>query len=176
MDPSKPQNILITGAGGFLGSLLAAALLKSKYEIDQLLLCDIVEPKFQHDQRLKKVKVDLADPAAVDNLLRVEKPFTVIAALHGLMYLCRSFLAPLTRSQGLEAPKRTGKAAFEQIWIPLDSFSSASGCLMPPNHPSFSTHHLEQSLAARCPNKSRMTPCLNLKEATVCKSTSASCW
>lgn len=115
MDSSKPQTILITGGGGFVGNILAAELLKQPdLQIQELVLCDIVEPRdpvgFENDRRLTKVKTDLADPAAVEALFE-GKTYTVICALHGLMCVYTSFHSGLRRCNvGVEAQKPTLKA------------------------------------------------------------------
>ena len=81
------ENILITGSGGFIGQLLAAALIESSPTI-RLTLTDIIEPPIpktgtQKNDRITTVKSDLTSQEAVDELLT--SPFTAVYLLHGLM-------------------------------------------------------------------------------------------
>ena len=79
------MNILITGAGGFIGQALATALL-SDTSISSLTLTDIVEPKrpaVQTATTIRCVKADLTDPDACAQLLTAE--LTHVYILHGLM-------------------------------------------------------------------------------------------
>lgn len=82
--------ILITGAGGWLGGLLAAQLLKdSKTPNLKLILADIVEPKVPSSAAPGSVltlKADLCDPSAIDSLFKTEYgiPETVYC-MHGIM-------------------------------------------------------------------------------------------
>ena len=81
------ENILITGSGGFIGQLLAAALIESS-PTTRLTLTDIVEPPIPkmgtpNNDRITAVKSDLTSETAVDELLT--SPFTAVYLLHGLM-------------------------------------------------------------------------------------------
>ncbi|KAJ0123745.1 nad-dependent epimerase dehydratase protein [Diaporthe amygdali] len=84
-----PQNeaILITGAAGFIGQVLAAALLESSPNIT-LTLTDVIEPPVpssvsQHLNRVTATSSDLTQPSAVASLL--SGSFKAVYLLHGLM-------------------------------------------------------------------------------------------
>lgn len=84
---TQDQAILITGAAGFIGQVLAAALLESSSDIT-LTLTDVTKPPVptsvsQHADRVTAVSSDLTDPAAVASLLST--PFKAVYLLHGLM-------------------------------------------------------------------------------------------
>lgn len=81
------QNILITGAAGFIGQLLTEALAQSSSAVS-LTLTDVIEPSIpvglaEYPSTIKTVKSDLTDPAAISSLLAT--PFTSVYLLHGLM-------------------------------------------------------------------------------------------
>ncbi|TFK38425.1 hypothetical protein BDQ12DRAFT_651418 [Crucibulum laeve] len=83
-----PHNIiLITGAGGFLGGLLAAALHADPKTSDaSLILVDVVEPKAPQGANAITIKADLCDKAQVNDIFKTEFgiPDTVYC-LHGIM-------------------------------------------------------------------------------------------
>ncbi|KAG8161320.1 hypothetical protein KVR01_009584 [Diaporthe batatas] len=84
---AQGTEILITGAAGFIGQVLAAALLESSSDIT-LVLTDVTEPAVpeaasQHASRVKSTSSDLTDPNAVASLLST--PFKAVYLLHGLM-------------------------------------------------------------------------------------------
>lgn len=79
------MRILITGAGGFIGQLVAGELLNnSKYEI---ILTDIIEPpippRVKYTQNAKAVKADLSDETS--HLSIVSKDLDAVYVLHGIM-------------------------------------------------------------------------------------------
>ncbi|KAI0683057.1 NAD(P)-binding protein [Earliella scabrosa] len=79
--------ILITGAGGWLGQLLAQALQNDANTADvRLILADIVEPQAPAGARAITIKTDLTDPAQVDALFQTEYgvPDTLYC-FHGIM-------------------------------------------------------------------------------------------
>ncbi|KAK9770535.1 hypothetical protein SCAR479_12806 [Seiridium cardinale] len=83
---SPTQNILITGAAGFIGQALAEALVHSDPNI-RLTLTDVVEPSIPKTMTnpgmINCSKCDLTDPVAITTLLST--PFTAVYLLHGLM-------------------------------------------------------------------------------------------
>ncbi|KAH8682897.1 NAD dependent epimerase/dehydratase [Tricladium varicosporioides] len=81
------MNILITGAGGFIGQALAVALLEDP-SITTITLTDIVEPPTPSmsattNTKINCIKADLTDRAACEKLLTPE--LTNVYLLHGLM-------------------------------------------------------------------------------------------
>lgn len=84
---SQREAILITGAAGFIGQVLAARLLESSPNIN-LVLTDVTKPPVpasvsQHADRVTATSSDLTDPDAVVSLL--SSPFNAVYLLHGLM-------------------------------------------------------------------------------------------
>ncbi|KAI0330180.1 NAD(P)-binding protein [Cubamyces sp. BRFM 1775] len=79
--------VLITGAGGFLGTLLARALLSDAMTPNvKLVLVDVVEPKAPAGASAITIKADLSDPTQAEGLFKTEfgVPDTVYC-LHGIM-------------------------------------------------------------------------------------------
>lgn len=87
MDSSAQRNIIITGAGGLIGPLLAQRLLEDPQ--NRLFLTDVVEPVvpkgFEDSKKVVSIKCDLSDPAAVDKLLEAAKPLSAVFIFHGIM-------------------------------------------------------------------------------------------
>ncbi|KAF2092533.1 NAD-dependent epimerase/dehydratase [Rhizodiscina lignyota] len=82
-----PENILITGASGFIGQDLITALLESAPDLT-LTVSDIVSPPIPpaaqpHASRVKAIQSDLTSPAACADLLKPN--FTTCYLLHGIM-------------------------------------------------------------------------------------------
>ncbi|OJD34424.1 nucleoside-diphosphate-sugar epimerase [Diplodia corticola] len=81
------KHILITGASGFVGQELAAALLDSSPDV-HLTLTDVAAPKTPagatDPSRITSTQTDLTDPAAARSLLDTQK-WTAIYTLHGIM-------------------------------------------------------------------------------------------
>ncbi|KAF2017495.1 NAD(P)-binding protein [Aaosphaeria arxii CBS 175.79] len=77
--------ILITGAGGFIGQELAAALLESDSN-HQLVLADVFEPPSPQNSssRVRSEKADLTSSSAVDSLLSSQQ-WHATYLLHGIM-------------------------------------------------------------------------------------------
>ncbi|KAK1222252.1 hypothetical protein PQX77_014885 [Marasmius sp. AFHP31] len=79
--------VLITGAAGWLGGLLAHALVADpKTPNVHLILADIVEPKAPAGAKAVTFKADLTDPVEIDKLFNTEfgVPDTIYC-LHGIM-------------------------------------------------------------------------------------------
>jgi nucleoside-diphosphate-sugar epimerase len=79
------MRVLITGAAGFVGQLLAASLLNDENGSFSVILTDIVEPPIpsgvRWPEKCKTVTADLyADSASV-----VDKSVDAIFILHGIM-------------------------------------------------------------------------------------------
>ncbi|KAL8964818.1 MAG: hypothetical protein Q9183_004201 [Haloplaca sp. 2 TL-2023] len=78
------MNVLITGAGGFIGQALAAALVKEN-KAASIILTDVVEPSAPHSATnvVRCVKADLTSRDVCDSLLT--KNLTHVFLLHGIM-------------------------------------------------------------------------------------------
>jgi nucleoside-diphosphate-sugar epimerase len=79
------MSILITGAAGFIGQELSAALLKS-YPDTHLILTDIVEPKVPSgadSSRIKCFAADLTSPSIIRSSFST--PLSAAFLLHGIM-------------------------------------------------------------------------------------------
>ncbi|KAI1077133.1 hypothetical protein F5B20DRAFT_553302 [Whalleya microplaca] len=85
--PPIPKNIIITGAGGLIGPLLASRLLNDpSYRV---ILTDIVEPVVPagvtYPSHATCLKGDITDPAFVQSLLAAAQPLSAIFIFHGIM-------------------------------------------------------------------------------------------
>ncbi|CAO1628595.1 unnamed protein product [Sympodiomycopsis kandeliae] len=85
------ETILITGAGGWLGSMLAQKIAEREPDVQhQFILVDIVEPKPPKGLKdaFLTLKADLSDDASLTQLFNTEfgKP-DVIYSMHGIMSL-----------------------------------------------------------------------------------------
>ncbi|KAI1802854.1 NAD(P)-binding protein [Daldinia bambusicola] len=85
--PPIPKNIIITGAGGFIGPLLAARLLDDPgYRV---ILTDLVEPAVppgvKYPQNATSLRGDISDPLFVASLLDAAAPLAAIFVFHGIM-------------------------------------------------------------------------------------------
>lgn len=80
-------NILITGAAGFIGQLLAERLLSEPQY--NLILTDIILPpipaKAKHPANAKAIQADLCDASSLDVLLSTSPPLDAIYIFHGIM-------------------------------------------------------------------------------------------
>lgn len=77
------SRILITGAAGFIGQGLAAALSASDPSI-HLVLTDMVAPTAPANTKATSVKSDLTDPSSIASLLQPHR-YRAVYLLHGLM-------------------------------------------------------------------------------------------
>jgi len=80
------KNIIITGAGGMIGPMLAKRLLDDGHK---LVLTDLVQPKVPegvaNPENAKCMKGDICDPAFVKSLLEAAQPLDAIFIFHGIM-------------------------------------------------------------------------------------------
>lgn len=82
---SARKNVIITGAGGMIGPMLAQRLHDDGYN---LILTDIVEPKAPkggNTDNVKCLKGDITDAAFVKELLDAAQPLHAIFIFHGIM-------------------------------------------------------------------------------------------
>ncbi|SPO07183.1 related to nucleoside-diphosphate-sugar epimerase [Cephalotrichum gorgonifer] len=88
MDGITHEHVLITGGAGFIGQLLAAALLTTSPTL-HITTTDITAPPLPASltpddaKRITASASDLTDPAAITSLLQT--PYTSVYLLHGLM-------------------------------------------------------------------------------------------
>ncbi|KAJ3774115.1 hypothetical protein FB446DRAFT_730190 [Lentinula raphanica] len=90
---STPNIILVTGAGGFLASLVARALLEDTNSLNiRLILTDVIEPKnplkpgSSSSADVLTIKADLTDPEQINGLFNT--PFGIpdtVYCMHGIM-------------------------------------------------------------------------------------------
>lgn len=83
------MSIIITGAGGYVGQELAAALLSNEPNTT-VLLTDVVAPSVpssaaEHASRVKSVQADLTDRSVVDSLFNESHRYDTVYLLHGIM-------------------------------------------------------------------------------------------
>jgi len=85
---SESKTILITGAAGFIGQRLAAAIL-IKHPEYRLVLTDIVAPSVPAGapdrERASLVEADLGDPASLASLIAASQPLAAVFVFHGIM-------------------------------------------------------------------------------------------
>lgn len=84
---SPTENILITGAAGFVGSLLASRLLNEpRYRV---VLTDLADPAIpagvKHPDHATAIKGDIASPSFISALLTDRRPLHAVFILHGVM-------------------------------------------------------------------------------------------
>ena len=85
LNMSAGKNVIITGAGGMIGPMLAQRLHEDGYN---LILTDIVEPKAPkggNAENVKCLKGDITDAAFVKKLLDAAQPLHAIFIFHGIM-------------------------------------------------------------------------------------------
>ncbi|KUJ19236.1 putative nucleoside-diphosphate-sugar epimerase [Mollisia scopiformis] len=79
--------ILITGAAGFIGQLLAERLLRSPD--NSLILTDIISPpippKAKHPQNAKAIEADLCSSTSLETLISTSLPLDAVYIFHGIM-------------------------------------------------------------------------------------------
>ena len=86
---AKMPTILITGAAGFIGQLLAERLLRDTQYQYQLILTDVIEPpilsKTKNTSNAKSIKADLSDPKSLKELIASSLPLDAVFIFHGIM-------------------------------------------------------------------------------------------
>ncbi|KAK4207828.1 putative nucleoside-diphosphate-sugar epimerase protein [Rhypophila decipiens] len=84
---SERTNIIITGAGGLVGPLLASRLLNEPQY--HLVLTDLVDPVVpqgvKYPENAKCMKGDITDPAFVQSLVDAAQPVGAVFIFHGIM-------------------------------------------------------------------------------------------
>lgn len=84
------MSILITGAGGYVGQELTAALLHATPPETIITITDVVAPSVppsaaQHASRVRSIQADLTLPQVVDALIKDSSPYDTVYILHGIM-------------------------------------------------------------------------------------------
>ncbi|KAJ4424913.1 hypothetical protein N0V82_000417 [Gnomoniopsis sp. IMI 355080] len=86
--PSQKKTILITGAAGFIGQRLTAALL-SKHPEYRLVISDVVTPSvpagIPNADSADPIQADLSDPASLSSLVAASQPLAAVFVFHGIM-------------------------------------------------------------------------------------------
>lgn len=81
-----PKNIIITGAGGMIGPMLAEKLLNDGYRV---IMTDLVQPKVPegvtHPENAVCMKGDICDPNHISDLIKAAQPLHAIFIFHGIM-------------------------------------------------------------------------------------------
>ncbi|KAK2597954.1 hypothetical protein N8I77_012706 [Diaporthe amygdali] len=84
----ESKTILITGAAGFIGQRLTAALL-AKHPEYRLVITDIVAPTVpsgvHNAEKAVPVQADLSDPASLASLIAASQPLGAVFVFHGIM-------------------------------------------------------------------------------------------
>lgn len=83
-------SILVTGASGYVGQELAAALLRSTPSDTIITITDVQAPPVpasaaQYASRVRSVAADLTSPQVVDDLIKKSSPYETVYLLHGIM-------------------------------------------------------------------------------------------
>jgi nucleoside-diphosphate-sugar epimerase len=103
---TSSKNIIITGAGGMIGPMLAKRLLDDGHK---LVLTDLVQPKVPegvaHPENAKCMKGDICDPTFVKSLIDAAQPLDAIFIFHGIMSAGSEANFDLVRSQTMESNK-----------------------------------------------------------------------
>ena len=86
-DQKADLNILISGAGGFIGQALTSCLLSDPL-VSHITITDVIEPtiprqKSQSEVSVKSIKADLTSAEVCESIFTPD--FTVIYLLHGIM-------------------------------------------------------------------------------------------
>lgn len=80
------KNVIITGAGGMIGPMLAKRLLNDGYNV---VMTDLVQPKVpervKQPEKAKCLKGDICDQAFVKEVLAAAQPLHAIFIFHGIM-------------------------------------------------------------------------------------------
>ncbi|KAL1997702.1 hypothetical protein VTN02DRAFT_1013 [Thermoascus thermophilus] len=84
------MSILVTGAGGYIGQELTAALLHATPPETIITITDVVAPRVppsaaQHASRVRSLQADLTLPQVVDALIKDSNPYDTVYILHAIM-------------------------------------------------------------------------------------------
>lgn len=83
---SNNKNVIVTGAGGMIGPMLAKRLLNDGYNV---IMTDLVQPKVPEGvtcpENATCLKGDICDPAHVKTLIEAAQPLHAIFIFHGIM-------------------------------------------------------------------------------------------
>lgn len=84
----EKKTVLITGAAGFIGQRLTAALL-DKHPEYRLVITDVVSPSVpsgaQNSDNVLPIQADMSDPASLEGLIAASQPLSAVFVFHGIM-------------------------------------------------------------------------------------------
>jgi nucleoside-diphosphate-sugar epimerase len=85
---SERKTILITGAAGFIGQMLAAHLLNESSD-NRILLTDVITPSVpsgvKYPESASTLAADLTDAGSLRGLIQTAQPLTTVFVFHGIM-------------------------------------------------------------------------------------------
>lgn len=85
---TQKKRILITGAAGFIGQRLTAALLE-KHPQYRLVITDVVTPatpaNVPNAENVEPIQADLSDEGSLSSLLAASQPLAAVFVFHGIM-------------------------------------------------------------------------------------------
>ncbi len=126
-----PRSLIITGAGGFVGSRLVAALLAdSRFAETRLTALDVAFEVTPTDPRVRAIKGDLTDPGVLADVLS-DCPDTVVH-LAGILGGAAEANYDLARSVNIDATMRLLEALRVLDTVPRVVFASSIAVFGPP--------------------------------------------
>lgn len=111
MMASTKQTILITGAAGFIGQRLTAALV-AKHSEYRLVITDIIQPSLppgvtdnDNGNNIATIQADLSDASSLASLIAQSQPLAAVFVLHGIMSSGSEANPALSQAVNLDATR-----------------------------------------------------------------------